>query len=129
MTPRREFSAKTRRAAWERCGGLCEGIIQTPLRLHGVGLWAQCRAPIDVGSFHYDHVDPDWYSKDNELSNCQLLCRVCHSAKTKRDVKDIAKSKRIIDKRIKARKPRGRPLMGTKRSGWKRKVSGEVARR
>lgn len=122
--PRREFSAATRRAAWARANGACEGTLtESPFHRY------RCNAPIDLGNFHYDHISPDWYSKDNELENCQVLCRVCHSAKTRRDVKDIAKSKRIIDKRIKARKPRGRPLMGTKRSGWKRKVNGEVVRR
>ena len=121
--PRREFSAKTRRAAWERANGMCEGMVDMGYAV------VRCLAPVDTGNFHYDHLDPDWYSKDNELENCAVLCVVCHKAKTKTDVKNIAKSKRIIDKRIKARTPKGRPIPGTKRSGWKRKMNGEVVRR
>lgn len=123
--PRREFSAATKRAAWERCGGHCEGVVQFD------GWMAQpmpCGAPLNHGCFHYDHCDPDWYSKDNELSNCKVLCRLCHAAKTKVDVKAIAKSKRIRDKRIKARKPKGRPLPGTRASGLRKRMDGTVER-
>ncbi len=102
--PRREFSARTKAQAWERANGFCEGLI---VRAH-TGNIGRCDAPIDLGEFHYDHIDPDWFSKDNELDNCQVLCRQCHIEKTKLDVKHIAKSKRIIKKRIKAKaKKRG----------------------
>jgi 5-methylcytosine-specific restriction enzyme A len=142
MTPRREFSAATKRAAWERSGGICEGWLnKTPIdgslthpsRFPRSALQYtssyRCGAPLDHGNFHYDHFDPDWYSKDNELENCTVLCHFCHAAKTRTDVKNIAKSKRIIDKRIKARKPKSRPLPGTRASGWKHKMSGEWVRR
>ena len=99
---RKEFSAKTKRAAWERANGQCE----------------LCKFPIDIGGFHYDHICPDWFSRDDELSNCQLLCVSCHKAKTTKDIKAIAKSKRIKDKRIKARKK-------GKFRGW-RKFDGSV---
>ncbi len=77
---------------------------------------------------HYDHIDPDWYSKDGELANCQVLCTHCHAAKTRKDVKAIAKSKRIIDKRAKVRKTKGRPLPGTKASGIRKRFDGTVER-
>ena len=99
---RREFSARTKRAAWERANGMCEGW------------WGfRCNAPLDLGNFHYDHIDPDYFSKDNELENCQVLCHACHKAKTAKDVKAIAKSKRIQDKRKKVRTKRGF-------KGWRR---------
>jgi|SRR5215472_2121216 len=125
MTPRREFSAATRRAAWERANGQCEAYLAM-----GDG-WPEirCTAPLDVGNFHYDHIDPDWFSKDNELDNCAVTCRRCHELKTKKDKRDIAKSKRIQDKLIKARKPRGRPMPGTKRSGLRKRMDGTVERR
>jgi hypothetical protein len=122
MTPRREFSAATRRAAWERANGQCEAYLESPTGFADVGL-IRCTAPLDVGNFHYDHIDPDWFSKDNELDNCAVICRRCHELKTKKDKRNIAKSKRIQDKRIKARKPKGRPMPGTKRSGWKKTFS------
>lgn len=113
--PRREFSARTKRLAWERANGFCEGQIHYSEPPY----YYRCNAPIDLGEFHYDHIDPDWFSKDNELENCQVLCRQCHLDKTRLDIKNIAKSKRIMNKRMKAKKKRG----GFK--GW-RKFDGTV---
>ena len=124
--PRREFSAKTKAAAWERANGMCEGLIvterswPTPVR---------CNAPVDIGCFHYDHIDPVWISGSNSLTNCMVLCVPCHKLKTKTDVKNIAKVKRIHKKAAGTKKPRGRALAGTKRSGLRKKMSGEVMRR
>lgn len=115
---RREFSTRTRRAAWERCNGYCE-FVRGGVR---------CNAPVDLGCFIYDHIDPDWFSKDNELDNCQVICIPCNREKTGRDQANIAKSKRIIDKRIKARSARGRALPGTRASGLRKRMSGTVER-
>lgn len=117
MTTRREFNARTKRQAWERANGYCEGVYFK--WINGDVTKHRCNAPIDLGEFHYDHIDPDWYSKDNELENCQVLCKLCHKAKTLHDIKNIAKSKRIISKRNKANR-RSRPMLGSKASGWKK---------
>ena len=123
--PRKEFSVAVRRAAWERAGGRCEGTL-----IHwDNGTSERCGAPIDIGNFHYDHIVPTWMSDDASLANCQVLCTACHKTKTKQDVKNIAKVKRIQKKQAGLRKPRGRALAGTKRSGWKRKIDGRVERR
>lgn len=42
-----------------------------------------------------DHVRPDGLLGSPVLDNAQLLCRVCHSAKTKSDVATIARCKRL----------------------------------
>ena len=116
--PRREFSARTKRQAWERANGFCEGLRPT----EHFAVFERCNAPIDLGGFHYDHIDPDWFSKDNELDNCQLLCTRCHKLKTQRDIKSIAKSKRIINKRAK--------IKSSKRGfrAWRR-FDGSIVRR
>ena len=111
-SPRREFSARTKRQAWERANGFCEGLILANNEI-------RCSERLYLNDFHYDHVDPDWFSKDNELENCQVLCHECHKAKTAIDAKHIAKSKRIINKLIKARKKKG------KFRGW-RKFNGTL---
>lgn len=126
--PRREFSRATKRAAWERANGRCEGNIAYQFVPGTVSPDYRCGAPIDIGNFHYDHIDPDWYSKDNELSNCQVLCTACHKAKTAGDGADIAKSKRIRDKRIKALVSK-RPMPGSRRSKFKKKMDGTVVDR
>ena len=127
-SPRREFSSFTRRLAWARANGRCEGIIHDPFN-EGEPYDYRCNAPVDIGRFYYDHIDPDYFSKDNELSNCMVLCHECHEKKTRKDIGNIAKSKRIQDKRIKARKPRGRPIPGSKRSGLRKRMDGTVERR
>jgi len=55
---------------------------------------------------------------------------MCHSLKTtKLDVPGIAKTKRILAKRIKADRPKSRPLPGTKASGLRKRMDGRVERR
>ncbi len=113
MNVRREFSARTKRQAWERANGFCEAmwpiratlIFDTETRI--TDGFFRCNTPLERGRFVYEHLCPDWFSKDNELENCAVYCLQCAKAKTRTDVKNIAKSKRIIDKRIKAKSKRG----------------------
>lgn len=109
---RREFPNKIKRDAAARANGHCE----------------QCRMKLRSGEFHFDHVIPDWMGGEPELHNCEVLCVVCHRSKTKKDVGDIAKSKRIID-RNRGIKRAGRKLPGSRDSRIKKKVSGEVVDR
>ena len=126
MGNRQEFSRKTRRKAWERADGVCEGLVFRP---EIVGMeWVRCNAPLYYGCFHFDHVDPAWTSGRNDLANCQLLCLPCHKEKTVKDQGDIAKSKRIQDKRIKAKTSRN-PLPGGRSSKYKKKMDGSVVLR
>ena len=125
MTPREEFTAEVRRAAWARANGFCEGRVWSDV----AGEMTRCCAPIDLGEFHYDHIIPYWTCRDSSMSNCQVLCKACHRRKTKGDVGDIAKVKRLQDKRGKVRKPKGRAMPGTKRSGLRKRMDGTVERR
>lgn len=101
---RREFTKKTKLAAWERCRGVCEcgcgqKIITTP---------------------EYDHYPvPAALGGSNDLSNCRVLSKKCHRRITAtHDVPEIAKSVRVFEKRIGVRKSQGF-------KGW-RKFSGEA---
>jgi 5-methylcytosine-specific restriction endonuclease McrA len=85
---RQEFSDKTKRAAWDRCGGICE---------------CGCLKPIHRAQ--YDHIVPCGLGGGNDLDNCQVLTQSCHAKKTrKRDVPSISKAVRIIEKRAGLRK-------------------------
>lgn len=53
----------------------------------------------------------------------------CHATKTKNDVREIAKTKRIHAKHIGAHRSQSRPMPGSKRSGWKHLMSGKWERR
>lgn len=72
-----------------------------------------CGEPTD--EWEIDHYYPVALGGTNDLSNLQALCPPCHKLKTKKDVKDIAKSNRIRAKRL-----------GTKPKRWKRKISGKT---
>lgn len=124
---RNEFSRKTRRLAWERANGQCEGMFTWPT-LAGPSRPERCTAPIDIGCFHYDHIDPDFFSGRNDLANCQVLCTRCHAEKTAKDQGNIAKVKRIRDKAIKALTSRN-PLPFGRNSRLKKKIGGRVVER
>ncbi len=110
---RAEFSRTTKRWIYARANGHCE----------------KCGIDVSTRVHHFDHVDPSWISGNNKLENGALLCVECHKEKTKLDKGIIAKSKRIIDKRSGALTTRYPPMPGTKRSGWKHKMSGRWERR
>jgi 5-methylcytosine-specific restriction protein A len=109
---RREFSAKVRLAAYERANGHCE----------------VCTAKLFVGRFAYDHIIPDALGGEPTLENCHVVCTACHGEKTtKSDVPTIAKSKRVRAKHAGIKT--GRPMPGSRASGWKRHFDGTVSRR
>lgn len=108
MSNRKEFSAKVRSAAFERCGGRCEN----------------CGAEFRIGfGPEFDHIIPDGLGGAAEISNCRVLCRNCHKAKTHtQDRPRMAKADRIRKKTygLKSQKPQSR---------FKRKINGETVER
>jgi 5-methylcytosine-specific restriction enzyme A len=106
-----EFSAKIRDAAYERAGGCCE----------------ECGRRLATGDIEYDHRIPWDTSRDSSLQNCVCLCRGCHRGKTRADIKDIAKGRRVRRKHRGIKKLRG---FATNRDGpFKRKLVGTIERR
>jgi 5-methylcytosine-specific restriction endonuclease McrA len=111
---RREFPKSVRVAAFERACGRCEC----------------CTAHLVPGKYHYDHLQPDALAGEPTLKNCRVLCMSCHNVKTAReDTPRITKANRQRAGHIGAKTKKGRPMAGTKASGWKKKMSGEVVRR
>jgi len=106
---RKEFSTKTKALAFQRANGRCE----------------ECGFRLTPGKFHYDHIRADGLLGDNYLSNCAVLCVICHRDKTREDVARISKALRVQARHIGATKSRN-PLPGGKLSKWKRKLSGKV---
>lgn len=94
MTRRYEFPEPVRDAAWERCGGRCEG----------------CRNEIRTGNgpeYHHRYL-PATEPGSNTLDNCQVLCiRPCHKSVTAtQTIPQHAKNKRVYKKRINAQPKR-----------------------
>jgi 5-methylcytosine-specific restriction protein A len=108
---RREFPAKVRLAAYERAGGHCE----------------VCTAKLYPGKFRYDHRIPDALGGEPALENCVVQCVACDAPKTAADQTTIAKSKRIRAKHAGIRKTT-RPLPGSRASGIRKRMSGQVER-
>lgn len=90
---RREFPQRVRAGAMLRCGGRCEG--------------KGCGAKLTTGAIHYDfdHELPDGLGGDPTLDNCLVLCKLCHKAKTARDVGMMAKADRCAKKHLGIRPP------------------------
>lgn len=111
MTRPHEFAAKIMLAAFRRAGGRCEA----------------CSAKITAGA-EYDHVLPVALGGESTLDNCQVLCRACHAAKTAGDVKQIRKADRQARRNAGIGKARA-VMPGSRRSKWKRTISGETVPR
>lgn len=88
---RTEFSKQVKRDAADRAKGYCD----------------DCKMKLRLGEFHYDHRIPDWMGGEASLENCQVLCHACHKVKTREDIRNIAKSKRIIDRNRGIKNPAG----------------------
>ena len=104
---RTEFSAKVRKAAWERCKGFCEG----------------CTAKLFPGRFNYDHDKPDGLDGEATLENCKVLCTNCHHIKTTTvDRPIMQKADNIKAKHLGFKKRRGfgKPPPGY--NSWTRRI-------
>ena len=113
---RREFTARTKVAAYERSKGFCE----------------QCGGPLRVGRIAYDHRIPDALGGEPTLENCQVLCAgpgSCHAQKTAgEDVPAISRAKRREASHLGARVSRN-PMPFGRKSRLKRKINGQVVER
>ncbi|MBS7698570.1 HNH endonuclease signature motif containing protein [Chelatococcus sp. YT9] len=110
---RAEFSRKTRAAVFLRANGCCEG----------------CRAKLKAGEGEVDHILPDVLGGEPTIENAQLLCRVCHRAKTADDIRRTRKADRQRDKHTGAWKKSSRSMPNGRNSPTKRKVNGQLVHR
>lgn len=109
----RSFPKKVKVAAWKRANGQCEG----------------CHGKLYPGKFEYHHDKEFTFGGESALENCVVLCVACHDKITYSRAKDVAKSNAVRNKHAGIKKTQARPLMGTKASGWKRKMDGTWVRR
>ena len=95
------------------------------------GTCTSCSQKIDAGkAWDIDHILPLALGGTNELKNLQIFCKPCHQSKTSQsDIPRIAKTKRLKARHLGARSPSTRPIPGSRRSPWKRKLDGSVVRR
>jgi len=76
----------------------------------------------------YDHITALINGGKNCEGNLQLLCNECHRTKTGADV---AEKSRVYRKQLKhlGLKPKGRPMPGSRASGLKKLMNGQVVQR
>ena len=65
----------------------------------------------------------------NRETNLQPLCEWCDPQKTARDVAEKSKVARMAAAHAGIRRRVGRPMIGTKASGWRKRMDGTVERR
>ncbi|TPM37020.1 HNH endonuclease signature motif containing protein [Mesorhizobium sp. B2-3-2] len=89
---RREFPRKVKAAAIARSAGKCE----------------KCTAALKPGEGEIDHILSDILGGEPVLANAQVLCRVCHAAKSADDLRRTRKADRQRDKASGAIRPAGK---------------------
>lgn len=111
---RNNFTAATKRLAFERSNGICEcHLIPHVFKV-------ACGRPLGAGNSFYEHIDPSAISGRNDLGNIAVLVKTCWKIKTATyDLPTIAKSNRTRDLARGIKSNVYRPLIGTKASGIK----------
>lgn len=127
MTDRMEIPKPVKLIVWKRAGGgsklgvSCEG----------------CGLRLGKKVFHYDHDKPEWLQTASKADrekikpeDVKLLgYECCHKPKTAIEAGERAKDYAVLEKEARVRKPKSRPLQGTKASGWKKPFYGPGVRR
>ena len=111
--PRSEFTKRTKEDARKRANGFCECGCGQPLK----------------GRSEFDHKLEAYLGGTNDLDNCVVMSAKCHALKTAKRRPEIDKTCRISEKNAGVRKRKGRPMMGTIASGWRKKMDGTAERR
>jgi len=114
MTRRRRLSAKA--------------LMQRLLDMGGVCAECGCKTG-GANGLEWDHIIPLAMGGGDTIENLQPLCRMCHRAKTVKDVGHIAKARRMTQRRMGVSRQSRSPLPCGRRSRWKKKLNGEVVRR
>jgi hypothetical protein len=96
-------------------------LIPDPLRTNGT-------AKEICAAVEWDHATPWAWTQDNRPQNLTPMARTEHAAKTAHQRPAINKVRRNAKKRRGVCKPK-RPMLGSKASGWKRRMDGTTERR
>jgi hypothetical protein len=78
-----------------------------------------------VGQWDFDHIVFHTWGGADHFSNLRPMLRHDHRAKTKRDVKEIAKVRRGLRKRA-GQKRKSKPIPGSRDTRFKKKLNGQV---
>lgn len=76
-----------------------------------------------------EHVNPLWRGGGNEMQNRGLACIPCAGDKTSVEATERAKGRHVFERHIGVKKPKGRPMPGSRASGLRKRFDGTVERR
>ena len=114
VEPRKPLTPKQKLEMFIRYGGIC----------------CICGGKIDgVREAWDEHVNPLWLSGDNSAENRAPAHDKCARRKSAKEASDRAKGRRVAEKHFGAHRPKGRPLPGSRKSGWKHRMDGTWERR
>ena len=89
-----------------------------------------CGGKIGVGeAWEVEHVIAWELSRDDSDENLRPAHVKCHKVKTRQDMADIGRARRVHAKHIGAKAPSRRPLPGGRSSKWKIRVDGTIVPR
>jgi len=87
-----------------------------------------CSQKVMDDDWHVEHVTARGLGGGDDEDNVRIAHRDCHKPKTEWDVRRMRKADRCA-KAAAGIKRKGRPLPGTKASGWKHRINGDWERR
>ena len=108
--------------------------LSTTQRLHlfltAQGHCQACGWRLSPGTrWEVDHIIPLALGGSDQPDNLQVLCAACHGSKTATaDAPALSKAKRMQARHLGAARSKA-VIPGSRRSGFKKKVNGEVIRR
>lgn len=125
MTDRRRDSVKARRICFETHKWANEaGQWRLTCHLNGCVI-----EPIRTESWRADHIRRWAEGGEDTPENLRPICTVCDvTEKAPKDTREVAKGKRVRDATYIGRRS-SRPMPGSKRSGWRKRMDGTVERR
>jgi 5-methylcytosine-specific restriction protein A len=113
VTPRRSLTQRQRIKIFEAHNGRCH----------------LCQTRIQVGDlWDVEHVTPLALNGADDETNWKPAHRSCHKHKTRDDVGRIAKTLKQRAKHLGIRKTYSRPIPGSKASGIRKRMNGDIDR-
>lgn len=109
MVDRRSFTQKQRIKIFTRQNGLCD----------------ICKGKLTAGAYEIDHILALVHGGSNDDDNLRAVHAKCHRDKSNEDVTANGKVKRVV---AGGTKRKGRPLPGTRASGLRKRMNGEVVK-
>lgn len=94
------------------------------------GICCLCGLKIDsVKSSWDEHQNPLWLSGDNSAENRAPAHAKCARLKTAKEATERAKGRDVAEKHFGAKETKSRPMPGSRKSKWKKRMDGTVVER